>query len=71
MKAIVELNQALAELTEELSYGVVDKKALATKVGNVCAVLNIFTDHAFTKEEQYHLFQESAKRLKELEERLA
>jgi hypothetical protein len=69
MKAQLELSAALQSLSDELPHGIPDKKLLAGKVANLVAALEVFTDLNFTEEEQSTLFNISAQRLKELEEK--
>jgi hypothetical protein len=70
MKARVEVMQAVSELTEELSFGILDKALLARKTANLVAALEVFTDLNFTEAEQSELFNLSAQRLKEIQERV-
>jgi len=70
MKARIEVLQAVSELTEELSYGTIDKRQLAKKTANLVAALEVFTDLNFTEKEQGELFDLSIERLREIQERV-
>lgn len=69
MKAESELRAAITDAMAIFEDGV-SKDYVAEKVAHLVAALEVFTDGNFTEEEQSRLFNISAQRLKELDEKL-
>jgi hypothetical protein len=69
MKGETELHHALIDSLAIFEDGV-PKDYKAQKIANLVAVLEVFTDANFSEEEQSKLFNISAQRLKELQEKL-
>ena len=69
MKAETELRHAITDAMALFEDGV-SKQYKAEKIANLVAALEVFTDSNFDEAEQSMLFNISAQRLKELEEKL-
>jgi hypothetical protein len=54
----------------EFEIGAKSKDALAEDIGNLLALLEVYTDENFNEEEQNKLFQSSGHRIEELKARL-
>jgi hypothetical protein len=81
MKGDIELHRIIDEVRSAMSSATIwlvpsnpehdqlRKEALEEKLAYLIAALEVFTDLNFTEEEQSRLFNISAQRLKELEEK--